>query len=145
VNGFLLDTNVLSEFSPTCGPDPRVKLWLRSVPGDLLRVSVLTLAEIQRGIELLPPGKRRTQLEEWLRETLVPWFDEPSVLPITWAIAQRWAMLSATAKKKGTPLALIDGLLAATALEHDLTLVTRDKDFSSLVLPILNPWNSPLA
>jgi hypothetical protein len=68
VSGFLLDTNVLSEFSPTVGPDPKVTLWLGSIADNSLYVSVLTLAEILRGIELLAPGRRRTQLEEWLQK-----------------------------------------------------------------------------
>jgi toxin FitB len=103
---------------------------------------VLTLAEILRGIELLAPGKRRTHLEECLQKTLVPWFDEANILPITKAIGDRWAVLSARAKEKGIPLAVIDGLLAATALENDLTLATRDKDFSDIGVRVVNPWQT---
>jgi predicted nucleic acid-binding protein len=94
------------------------------------------------GIELLEPGKRRTQLEQWLRDELIPSFNEGNILPVTKAIGDRWAILSARADERGTPLAIIDGLLAATALIHNLTLVTRDKDFSGVGVPIFNPWRS---
>jgi len=70
-------------------------------------------------------------------------FDAANILPVTKAIAERWAALSARAQLKGTQPSVIDGLVAATALEHDLTLVTRNvKDFEQLGLALLNPWES---
>jgi predicted nucleic acid-binding protein len=143
VRGFLVDTNVLSEFSRRGAPDQRVKSWLgTAVPGSLY-VSVLTLAEIRRGIELLPPSKRRDQLEQWLENDLLESFDDANVLPITKAIGDRWAALSARAQGKGLQPSVIDGLVAATALEHDLTLVTRNvKDFEQLGVALFNPWAS---
>ncbi|MDP8979476.1 MAG: type II toxin-antitoxin system VapC family toxin [Acidobacteriota bacterium] len=100
----------------------------------------MTFAEIRRGIELLPDSKRRVQLEQWLDHELIESF-ETRLLPVTKAIADRWAVLSAQAQRRGTPLANIDGLLAATALEHGLTVVTRNvKDFSGLGLTMFNPW-----
>ena len=141
MNGFLVDTNVLSEFSRSGQPNQAVKSWLRSTPESLLFASVLTFAEIRRGIELLPAGRRRSQLEEWLEETLAAF--ETRLLPVTMEIGNRWAVLSAQGERRGTPLANIDGLIAATALEHDLTLVTRNvKDFAGLGVPIVNPWES---
>lgn len=106
-------------------------------------MSVLTLAEIRRGIELLPLSKRRDQLEHWLENDLLEPFDDANVLPVTKAIGQRWAALSARVQKKGIQPSVIDGLVAATGLEHDLTLVTRDvKDSEQLGVPLLNPWES---
>jgi predicted nucleic acid-binding protein len=140
VSGFLIDTNVLSEFSRRGEPDQRVKSWLKAVAPGSLYASVLTLAEIRRGIELLPVSKRRGQLEEWLENELLESFGT-NLLPVTRAIGDRWAVLSARAQQTGTPLAFIDGLIAATALEHDLTLVTRNvRDFLDLGVSIFNPW-----
>jgi predicted nucleic acid-binding protein len=143
LRGFLIDTNVLSEFSRRGAPDQSVKSWLgAAVPGSLY-VSVLTLAEIRRGIELLAPSKRRDQLEQWLGNDLLEPFDDANVLPVTKAIGERWAVLSARAQGKGIQPSVIDGLVAATALEHDLTLVTRNvKDFEQLGVALLNPWES---
>lgn len=142
MSGFLVDTNVLSEFSRRGEPDPRVKSWVKAAAPGSLYASVLTLAEIRRGIEILPASKRRTQLEHWLESELLESFDA-NVLPVTKAIADRWAVLSAGAQKRGTPLSIIDGLIAATALEHELTLVTRNvKDFAGLEVIVLNPWEA---
>jgi predicted nucleic acid-binding protein len=142
VSGFLVDTNVLSEFSRRGEPDPRVKSWVKAAAPGSLYASVLTLAEIRRGIEILPLSKRRTQLEHWLENELLESFDT-NVLPVTKAIADRWAVLSAGAQKRGTPLSIIDGLIAATALEHELTLVTRNaRDFAGLLVIVLDPWQA---
>ena len=141
MTGFLVDTNVLSEFARTGEPDQHVNRWLKNTVEESLFASVLTLAEIRRGIELLPPGKRRTQLERW-QDDLVASF-ELRLLPVTKAIADRWAVLAAQTQRKGMTLANIDGLIAATALEHDLTLVTRNvNDFAGLEVPLFNPWES---
>jgi predicted nucleic acid-binding protein len=68
-------------------------------------------------------------------------FDDANVLPVTKAIGERWAALSARAQERGIQLSVIDGLIAATALEHDLTLVTRNlKDFAQLAVALFNPW-----
>ena len=140
MRGFLLDTNVLSEFKRRGEPDPRVRDWLRDTDPDLLWASVLSFGEIRKGIERLTAGKRRTELEEWLEHDLEQWFEE-RLLQITKAIAERWGILSARALDKGTPLPNIDGLIAATAIEHDLTLATRNvKNFVDLGVTILNPW-----
>jgi predicted nucleic acid-binding protein len=143
VRGFLVDTNVLSEFSRRGAPDQRVKSWLEAaVPGSLY-VSVLTLAEIRRGIELLTPSKRRDQLDQWLENDLLEPFNDANILPVNKAIGERWAALSAGAQQRGIQPSVIDGLVAATALEHDLALVTRNvKDFEQLGVALLNPWES---
>lgn len=139
MTGFLLDTNVLSEFSRIGQPDDRVARWLKETADESLFASVLTLAEIRRGIELLPVGKRRTQLELWQEDVVASFATR--VLDVNKAVADRWALLSAASQRRGTPLAVMDGMIAATAIEHDLTLVTRNVgDFAGLGLVILNPW-----
>lgn len=136
---FLLDTNVLSEFARAQPADPRVDRWLKGMPDEILFASVLTLAEIRRGIELLPTGRRRMQLEEWLGD-LDRSFSE-RLLPVSKAIADRWAILSARARQNGATVAVFDGLLAATALEYDLMIATRNvKDFAGLGVRLVNPW-----
>ena len=139
--GSLLDTNVLSEFARAQAADQRVDRWLKATPDETLFASVLTFAEIRRGIELLPTGKRRTQLEEWQDDLQVSFADR--LLPVTKAIGDRWAVLSAQAQRRGTPLAIMDGFIAATALEHDLTVATRNvKDFAGLGVTVFNPWEA---
>ena len=139
--GFLLETNVLSEFARALPADPRVDGWLKAAPEEFLFASVLTFAEIRRGIELLPAGKRRTQLEEWQADIEASFASR--LLPVTKNIGDRWASLSAQAQRRGTPLAIMDGVIAATALEHDLTVATRNvKDFAGLGVAVFNPWES---
>lgn len=141
MSGFLLDTNVISEFvRPDNRPHQRVKQWLEAADPDSLYASVLTFGEIRRGIEKLQSGKRRSLLEIWFARDLHEWF-EKRLLPVNEAIANRWGILAAAAQRKGTPLAIIDGLLAATALEHGLTIVTRNhNDFIIAGADVLNPW-----
>jgi len=143
VSGFLVDTNVLSEFSRRGEPDQSVKNWLKITPFGSLYASVLTLAEIRRGIELLAPSRRRDQLEQWLEDELLNSFDAANVLSITKAIGYRWAALMARAQEKGIQPSVIDGLVAASALEYELTLATRNvKDFAGLGVEIFNPWET---
>ncbi len=143
MNGFLIDTNVLSEYNRPGGtPDTGVPRWLETAHRDLQFVSVITLAEIQKGIGLLDEGKRRSHLQEWLDTELEEWFSG-RILPIDRQVANRWAELLVYCSGKGRPLPGIDSLLAATALEHGLTLVTRNvKDFEGIGVTILNPWSS---
>jgi predicted nucleic acid-binding protein len=128
VPGFLLDTNVLSEFARAQPADEQVDGWLKATPEETLFASVLTFAEIRRGIELLPVGKRRDQLEEWERDLETSFAGR--LLPVTKDVGDRWTVLSAQAQRRGTPLGVVDGLIAATGLVHNLTVVTRNaKDF----------------
>ena len=90
MSAFLIDTNVLSEFSRRDGPDPRLAGWLRETPRDAQYVSVITLAEIDRGIQLLEKGRRRKTLEAWLAEDIEVWF-LGRILPVTRRLAARWA------------------------------------------------------
>src|SRR5438270_13916008 len=115
MSGFLIDTNVLSEYNRPGGPDAGVKRWLETTDRETQYVSVITLAEIQRGIELLAEGKRRAQLEEWLKQDLESWF-LGRILLVDRQVAARWALLIAHGTRVGRPLPIVDSLIAATAL-----------------------------
>jgi len=142
MNGYLLDTNVISEYSRKKSPDERLRKWVDSQNEATLYLSVLTLGEIRKGTALLPSGKKRTDLEQWL-ETELPARFNNRILPITGKIAELWGGMSAQAQMKGITLGVIDGLLGATALDHELTFATRNvKDFGGCNVPILNPWDS---
>ncbi len=122
--------NVISEFIRP-QPDSRVVQWLDATGPESLFVSVVTFGKIRLGIEDLLAGKRRDALEEWLDQGLPGWFDS-HLLPVTKPIA---------AKKKGVVISTADGLIAATALEHDLAIVTRNvSDFATCGAAIINPW-----
>lgn len=98
--GFLLDMNVLSEFSrSTVPPHPKVNRCLESAHPDALFTSVLSFGEIRRGIELLSPGKKRAGLERWLDGDFNGWFGN-NLLPVTKAISNRWAILSALSQQR---------------------------------------------
>jgi predicted nucleic acid-binding protein len=141
MSGFLLDTNCISE-SVSVRPDANVETWIRAADQSLLYLSVLTLGEIRKGLATLTRGKRRTRLEIWLDVELHARF-AGRILSIDNAIADRWGLLEADARRRGKPLSTIDALLAATALHHNLTIVTRNvTDFSGLSLPVLNPWEN---
>jgi len=141
--GFLIDTNVLSEYNRPGGPDAGVRRWLETTDRQLQHVSVITLAEIQKGIELLAEGKRRAQLEQWLTQDLEAWFSG-RVLPVDRKVAMRWASLVAHGSRNGRILPTVDSLIAATALAYGLTIVTRNtKDFDGIGAAIVNPWAAP--
>ena len=142
MSGFLIDTNVLSEFNRRGEPDRLVKQCLEAADTASLYASVLTVGEIRLGVELLPPSNRRTQLEQWLDRDLPEWFED-RILPVDQPIAERWGLLRAQARMKGRSLSVIDALLAATALQHNLTLVSRNvSDFSVDGLVVVNPWQA---
>src|SRR5579859_4003579 len=119
MTGFLLDTNCISEIVRP-KPEPCVMEWLDAADERLLYLSVLTLGEIRKGVAGLTQGKRRAHLEGWLEVDLQARFFG-RILPIDSAIADRWGLLAAESKRKGKTLSVIDGLLAATALHHNLT------------------------
>ena len=139
MSGFLLDTNIVSELVRP-RPDPRVAQWLDSTDEELLFLSVLTLGEIRKGITTLSDRARKTSLEAWLSGNLLARF-EGRILPIDHAIADRWGQISGSLAAQGSPLAVIDGLLAATALHHNLTLVTRNtRDVARTRVEVFDPW-----
>jgi predicted nucleic acid-binding protein len=133
---YLIDTNVLSELRRR-DPDAKVVRWMSERPASTLYLSVLTLGELRKGIEGLPEGERKRRLLDWL-EVELPAFFAGRILPVDATVADRWGRLVAQA---GRPLPAIDSLLAATALTHGLTLITRNlKDFQHPDLPVLDPW-----
>lgn len=141
MSGFLLDTNCISELVRP-NPDPHVIDWMEAADEELLYLSVLTLGEIRKGLAGLAQGKRRTRLEAWLEVELRARFAS-RVVPIDAAIADRWGLIASEAKRKGKSLAVIDGLLAATALHHNLTVVSRNvSDFTNAQVQVLNPWEA---
>ncbi len=133
---YLLDTNVISEIRKP-RPNAGVSDWFAETESGELYLSVLVVGEVRRGIERL--GRRRDrqqadQFERWLN-VLKQDFAE-RLLPISTAIAERWGSINAL-----QPLPVIDGLLAATAVEHDLTFVTRESGtLAATGVRLLNPW-----
>jgi predicted nucleic acid-binding protein len=140
MSGFLIDTNVLSEYNRPGGPNPGVKRWLETTDRQYQYASIITLAEIQKGIELLAQGRRRAQLELWLAQDLELWF-AGRILPVDREVAMRWASLVAQGTRTGRTLPTVDSLIGATAIAHDLTMVTRNtKDFDGIGVRTINPW-----
>ena len=135
----LLDTNVLSEVRRPA-PDSKVLAWLDAIDEDRAFISVTSIAELRRGIALMNDGRRREALTAWLAEDLPARF-AGRILPIDPAIAARWGDLMAQARQSGFALSVMDGFFAATALDRELVLATRNtKDFAPLGVPLLNPW-----
>ncbi|MDZ7863309.1 type II toxin-antitoxin system VapC family toxin [Acidovorax sp.] len=133
---YLIDTNVLSELRRKA-PDPGVVDWFTKRPPSTLFLSVLTLGEIRKGIEGASDAQRRQVLTDWL-ETDLPLFFTGRILSVDASVSDRWGRLVGAA---GRPLPAIDSLLAATAMAHDLVLVTRNtKDFAGLSVQLFNPW-----
>jgi toxin FitB len=121
-----------------------VTAWIDSTDENLMYLSVLTLGEIRKGIALVGDAARRVRLEAWLDSDLTFRFAQ-RILEIDRAVAERWGCLSADAAAKKSTLPVIDGLLAATALGQNLTLVTRNtKDIAVTGVPVFNPWTSDL-
>jgi predicted nucleic acid-binding protein len=132
---YLVDANVLSE--PTKPqPDANVVGWLSAHEGELV-VDPIVLGEIRVGVLVLPGGQKRSRLEHWLTavEALV------ECLPWDAAVSRRWAELVAGLRKKGQALPLLDSMIAATALEHDLVVATRNvRDFQKAGVKVVDPF-----
>jgi toxin FitB len=139
MSGFLLDTTCISELV-RANPSPAVLKWVDSTDESLLHLSVLTLGEIRKGIAILSSSARRTTLETWLEVELKRRF-AGRILAVDSAVADRWGILAATAKRTGKALSAVDGLLAATAVHHNLAIATRNvADFSIAPVQVVNPW-----
>ena len=132
---FLVDANVLSE--PTkSAPDGKVVEWLTANERSLV-VDSIVLGELNVGVLTLPRGRKRDNLERWF-EVVVQAID---CLPWDVAISRRWAALVVELKRKGQTMPLLDGMIAATALQHDLTIATRNtRDFKKAGVKTLNPF-----
>lgn len=134
---YLLDTNVLCE-PLSRNAAPAVLAWLAQVPAEACHVSVLSLGEIRYGIERAPSGRQRERLRLWLEHDLRDWIGE-RLLPVDERVAWHWAQMRAAPPLRPRPQ--IDALLAATAVAHNLRLVTRNvRDFDYPGLEVVNPW-----
>ena len=137
---FLLDTNVVSEWTKP-RPNPGLMAWLAASDEDRVFLSVVTIAELCRGIESLASGERRKRLENWLQEDLSARF-EGRILPIDTQIANVWGKIVARRESSGRPIHAMDAMLAATAEVHALVLVTRNEvDFHLTLKSVINPWS----
>lgn len=135
----LLDTNVLSEVTRP-GPDAHVLEWLDGLDEDRSFISVVSIAEIRRGVALMDEGRKREALAEWLTRDLPQRFEQ-RVLPVDEPVALAWGDLMGLAKRHGRGLSSMDGLIAATAIAQKLTLATRNtKDFEGFGIELFNPW-----
>jgi len=138
---YLLDTCLVSELVRKKA-DPKVVKWVADCDEELTFLSVLTLGEIQKGISKLEDKKRRSVLQMWLDSDLRVRFGE-RILAITQDIAQTWGVLQGETEAKGIGIPTIDGLIGATAITHNLTVVTRNvTDIVKTGAKILNPWDS---
>jgi toxin FitB len=142
VTGWLLDTNILSELRRP-RPERKVLSFIAAQSLDLLYVSSATLAEIRFGIELVGDASRRAALNDWLAHKVRPMFEQ-RVLEITEDIMFKWRLLVEDGRKVGYTFSQPDLIIAATALQHGLTVVSRDgRDFEKARAPVFNPWIDP--
>lgn len=136
---YLLDTNIISEGAKP-KPDPGVIDWLASTGEEQLFLSVVSLAELRHGVERMAAGRRRDALHLWLTEQLATRFED-RLLHIDPETAEHWGCIVARAQAAGRPIGAMDAFLAATAEQHQLTLVTRNtSDFEATGIALFNPW-----
>lgn len=136
---YLLDTCTISEMTREV-PNGNFVSWFEAREEDRLYLSVITVGEIEKGILCLPKGKKRARLESWFYNEVVPGF-LGRILEIGQQTMSTWANLSAILRTKGIIRPSFDSLLEATAIEHDLVLVTRNvRNFPGSSVTILNPW-----
>jgi toxin FitB len=138
--GFLLDTNVVSELIRP-RPSRKVVSWVDATPEALMFLSAITIGEVRKGIDLLAiDDPRRPALQSWLDRDLRLRFTG-RLLPFDDGVAERWGQLEAFAKKRRLTVPTIDAQLAATALHHGLTFVTRNTtDIAPTGVPVIDPW-----
>jgi predicted nucleic acid-binding protein len=140
---YVLDTNVISELISK-QPSKKVVEWLDRLDPNAIYLSVITIGEIRRGIEKLPPSKRRDTVREWLEADLLIRFQE-RILEITTEVMLVWGELTGRLEKEGRPIKAIDSLIAAIALQGNYCLVTRNEhDFQHTGVTIINPWKEVL-
>jgi toxin FitB len=137
---WLLDTNVISE-SVRPRANPKVLAWIAARADEDLAISILTLAELRDGVAALGDENRRRRFEGWMSGYVIPNFEERT-LPLTLEILVDWLRLSRLLHARGKPRATADLLIAATARNHNLTLVTRNlRDFTGTGVVVYDPWN----
>jgi predicted nucleic acid-binding protein len=143
VTDWLLDTNVISELRRP-RPEPNVLAFIAAQSLDRLYISAVTLAEIRFGIEVLTDARRRAELNGWLTHRVRPMFDG-RILDVSEDIMFKWRLLVEVGRKARHTFSQPDLIIAATALHHGLTIVSRDtKDYAKARVAILNPWTDPL-
>ncbi len=136
---WLLDTNILSELRRP-RPEPKVVEFVTGCPLQVLYVSVVTLAEIRFGIELIGEPGRRAALNDWLTHRVRPMF-EGRVLPLSEEVMLKWRLLVEEGRKSGHTFSQPDLMIAATALHHGLIVVTRDRsEYELAEVPVIDPW-----
>ncbi len=136
---YLFDTNVLSELTVK-NPDANVVTWVENIDQENIFLSVVAIGELKKGIEKLPGSRKKKDLLSWLENDLLVRFEE-HIIPLDLPVMLAWGTMVAELEKAGTPLPAIDSLLAASASQRGLTLVTRNtKDFEPAGIPLINPW-----
>ncbi len=139
MTGWILDTNVLSELRRPI-PEPRVVVFVEDQPLDSLYVSAVSLAELRFGIEMVPDATRRAELNDWLAHKVRPMFEQ-RVLQVSEDVMLKWRLLVEEGRKTGHTFSQPDLIIAATALQHGLTIVTRDtRDYAKARAALFNPW-----
>jgi len=139
VKGLLLDTNILSELR-RIRPEPKVVAFISVQPLEGMFVSAVTFAEIRYGIELVPDIHERAALNDWFNLQLRPMFDG-RVLPVTEDVMFKWRLLVEEGRKAGHTFSQPDLIIAATALHHGLTVVSRDTaGYEKSGVALVNPW-----
>jgi predicted nucleic acid-binding protein len=139
VTGWLLDTNILSELRRP-KPAHRVVAFVAAQPLELLHLSAVTLAEIRFGIERVTNATKRAELNDWLAHKVRPMFEQ-RILPVTEDIMLKWRLLVEDGRRAGHTFSQPDLMIAATALQHGLTVVSRDtRDFAKARVAVFNPW-----
>lgn len=143
---YLLDTCILSKLRRIAKfPDPKLQNWIEQHPASFYFISVFSVAEIQAGIAKLENNapdrqKLKAELEDWLFNSLVPDF-EGRIIDFDLKLAHRWGSLVGIFKQKGINFPVVDSIIAATALHHELILVTENvADFEKTGVTIINPW-----
>lgn len=137
---YLLDTCLISELV-RARPHAAVPAWIDAQQESHLFLSVLTLGELRKGVERLEDGARRSRLANWLDGDLKVRFSG-RLLPVDEDVAERWGIVTADAAAKGIAVPVVDGLIAATALVHGMTVVTRNvDDMQAAGVPVFNPWS----
>ncbi len=139
MTGWLLDTNVLSELRRP-RPEPKVVAFISAQPLDLLYVSAVVFAQIRFGIEIVKDATRRAELKDWLTHKVRPMFEQ-RILPVSEDVLFKWRLLIEEGRRLGHPFSQPDLLIASTALQHGLTIVSRDtREYERARAPVLNPW-----
>ncbi len=137
---YLIDTCCISELVKK-KPNPKVVKWFADQDELSMYVSVITFGELRKGIEKLPDSIKKKELNRWVKEDLHLRFKN-RVLNITMEEVNRWGKILASAEQNGKPLPAIDSLIAATALVHDLSVVTRNtQHMEGSGVEVINPWS----